>query len=179
MYIQATQLNSTQFKQLDLLTSPVLRTDLCRWPLPKATRTSCLHWTHSSLAATQPAALVAWDGHSRPDAAVHTLRACMAAMPCSSRSSAAVRVSALVQTYRQMGCHASCAAHVLLLWKQDWLSKGDKSCLQQPFMHTLLACLLSTTCSDTIGMARYGILQQAHRAVTCLTEWMASCLRNL
>ncbi len=88
------------------ITSPLLRTDLCRCPLPTATRTSCLHLTQPSPAATHPAALVAWVGHSRPDAAVQTLRACRAAMLCSSLSSAAVHVSALVQTCMQQGCHA-------------------------------------------------------------------------
>lgn len=101
-----------RFKHLISSTSPLVRTDLCRWPLPKATHTSCLHLTQSSPAAAQPAALVAWGGHSRPDAAVQTLRACRAAMPCSSLSSAAVYVSALVQTCRQKGCHtcSSCFA---------------------------------------------------------------------
>ncbi len=87
-------------------------------------------------------------------------------MPCSSLSSAAVRALALVQTCRQKGCDVCHAAHDLLLLKQEWLSKDekDKTVFAAAFRghSTLVACLLSTACPDTICMARYGILQQAH-----------------
>ncbi len=65
------------------------------------------------------------------------------------------------QPWSRPACSRAVTLAKLLHLKQDWLDKGDKdktlSVAAFGADSTLLACLLSTACPDTICMARYGM----------------------